>query len=47
LRRSDVFDSVINFNGHIKAISKALEDHKNDIKAGGTPAAAEVQATGT
>jgi len=38
----DVFDSVINFNGHIKAVSRALEEYKNAGEPADTAAAAEV-----
>jgi hypothetical protein len=31
-----VFDSVINFNGHIKAVSRALEQYKDAGKPGET-----------
>ena len=39
--RSEVFDSVINFNGHIKAVSRALEDYKNTGKPVETAAPAD------
>ena len=40
-RRSEMFDSMMNFNGHVKAVSRALEQYK-DAKP--TAAAAEVPA---
>jgi hypothetical protein len=36
-RRREMFDSMINFNGHVKAVSRALEQYKD----AGKPAAAE------
>ena len=39
-RRSEMFDSMINFNGHVKAVSRALEQYKDADK----PAAAEAPA---
>jgi thioredoxin-dependent peroxiredoxin len=38
-RCSETFDSVMNFNGHIKAVSRALEQYR--AKDAGQPAAAE------
>jgi hypothetical protein len=38
-----VFDSVINFNGHIKAVSKALEDYKNKGQSADAATAASQQ----
>jgi hypothetical protein len=38
-----VFDSVINFNGHIKAVSKALEDSKNKGQSADAAAASSQQ----
>jgi thioredoxin-dependent peroxiredoxin len=37
---SEVFDSVINFNGHIKAVSRALEEYRKASEPGEAPAAA-------
>ena len=39
LRGSEVFDSVINFNGHIKAVTRALEEYRKESNVE-TPAAA-------
>jgi hypothetical protein len=44
-RRSDVFDSVVNFNGHVKAVSRALEQYKAASKPGDTSASAEAPTT--
>jgi peroxiredoxin Q/BCP len=41
LRYSEVFDSVINFNGHIKAVSRALEEYRKASKPAETPTAAD------
>ncbi|KAI0304373.1 peroxiredoxin Q [Multifurca ochricompacta] len=40
----DVFDSVINFNGHIKAVTRALEEYRSQSKPADAAAAAEVPA---
>ncbi|KAH9969648.1 peroxiredoxin Q [Russula dissimulans] len=36
----ETFDSVINFNGHVKAVSRALEQYKNGDKPASTAPAA-------
>jgi len=41
----DVFDSVINFNGHVKAVSRALEQYKAASKPGDASATAEAPTT--
>jgi hypothetical protein len=40
-----VYDSVINFNGHISAISKALQQYKSQGKPSDAAAAAEPTTT--
>ena len=32
-RRREMFDSMMNFNGHVKAVSRALEQYKDAGKA--------------
>jgi hypothetical protein len=39
-RHSEMFDSMMNFNGHVKAVSRALEQYKDASK----PAAAAAEA---
>jgi len=40
----DTFDSVINYNGHVKAVSRALEQYRSESKSASTSAGAETQA---
>ena len=47
LRYSEVFDSVINFSGHVKAVSRALEEYKNTGKAADTAASSEAPTVDT
>jgi len=40
----DTFDSVINYNGHVKAVSRALEQYRSESKSASTSAGAETHA---
>ena len=43
-RHSEVYDSLLDFNGHVKAVSQALERYKDAGKPGNTAAAASESA---
>jgi peroxiredoxin Q/BCP len=43
-RHSEVYDSLLDFNGHVKAVSQALERYKDAGKPGDTAAAASESA---